>query len=48
MNFMEIKKDHRKIMKLAMLKTLHLSALDKGNLVKAQEFLDKLDELNKN
>ena len=44
---MEIKKDHRKIMKLAMYKTLHLSALDKGNLVKAQEFLEMIDELNK-
>ena len=42
-----MEKDHRKIMKLAMLKTLHLSALDKGNLVKAQEYLERIDEINK-
>ena len=42
-----MKKDHRKIMKLAMYKTLHLSALDKGNLVKAQEYLERIDEINK-
>ena len=41
-----MKKDHRKIMKLAMYKTLHLSALDKGNDKKAQEWLDKINELN--
>ena len=40
-----MKKDHRKIMLTAKYKTLHLSALDKGNLVKAQEYLERIDEL---
>jgi len=29
-----------------MYQTLHLSALDKGNDKKAQEWLDKIEELN--
>ena len=41
-----MEKDHRKIMLTAKYKTLHLSALDKGNNKKAQEWLDKINELN--
>jgi hypothetical protein len=39
------KKDHKKIMLEAKYKVLHLSALDKGNDKKAQEWLDRIEEL---
>uniref|UniRef100_A0A6H1ZKR9 Uncharacterized protein n=1 Tax=viral metagenome TaxID=1070528 RepID=A0A6H1ZKR9_9ZZZZ len=42
-----MKKDVRKIMLENKYKTLHFLALERGDEVMAQEYLNKIDELNK-